>query len=502
MTDHAHELDSKRGEEQVTPADHHDPASAAAAVDQFNEPDATHTKQHTPMKDDSAGQHATPFSVSSSSSSSSSVSSGDDHLDCCLICGDGGEVLMCDTCTCVYHLTCAKLRAIPDGLWSCDICKGQATVDEYRAQRQAARAAKRRRAAGGAHTNDPIDEDAHTVSHFTSPGLDADYGPICAFCRVRRPPLSSGFESFPSSDPRRHEEKFVGPFTDQRGDSVYAHHACAVWSPRVFIEDGRMMNVIVEVQRARWLNCAECGKRGASIGCCESTCSKSYHYPCAQSAQCTMRMPEYALYCPAHAIEINFNENHILDPQLRKLRLNNTRRVVSGVEPQPAHAPIDNPRRPINGHYSTADAYVTFLTREATKQKQSRFAHLAHLPYDDRKRAIRAELRIQSLADERRERARLSAPRKRPHALALGADVSADGAPHRGEADVAPAEVLAGAAVDWSMIGGLATQIESLKESVLLPMLYPELFTQMHIQPPRGMLLLGPPGTGQQHTAQ
>jgi proteasome regulatory subunit len=45
-------------------------------------------------------------------------------------------------------------------------------------------------------------------------------------------------------------------------------------------------------------------------------------------------------------------------------------------------------------------------------------------------------------------------------------------------------------------IGGLHTQIESLKEAVELPLTKPEIFERIGIEPPKGVLLFGPPGTG------
>lgn len=35
-----------------------------------------------------------------------------------------------------------------------------------------------------------------------------------------------------------------------------------------------------------------------------------------------------------------------------------------------------------------------------------------------------------------------------------------------------------------------------MKEAVELPLTYPELYTQIGIDPPRGVLMYGPPGTG------
>lgn len=48
----------------------------------------------------------------------------------------------------------------------------------------------------------------------------------------------------------------------------------------------------------------------------------------------------------------------------------------------------------------------------------------------------------------------------------------------------------------YSDIGGLEAQIQELKETVELPLLKPELFKKIGIDPPKGVLLHGAPGTG------
>lgn len=50
--------------------------------------------------------------------------------------------------------------------------------------------------------------------------------------------------------------------------------------------------------------------------------------------------------------------------------------------------------------------------------------------------------------------------------------------------------------VTFDRVGGLDSHINQLKEMVALPLLYPELFQQFGIIPPRGVLFHGPPGTG------
>src|SRR5690606_6725836 len=49
---------------------------------------------------------------------------------------------------------------------------------------------------------------------------------------------------------------------------------------------------------------------------------------------------------------------------------------------------------------------------------------------------------------------------------------------------------------DYSDIGGLAAQIEQIRDAVELPFLHPDLFREHGLKPPKGLLLYGPPGCG------
>uniref|UniRef100_A0A6I8NZ06 ATPase family AAA domain-containing protein 2 n=1 Tax=Ornithorhynchus anatinus TaxID=9258 RepID=A0A6I8NZ06_ORNAN len=61
-------------------------------------------------------------------------------------------------------------------------------------------------------------------------------------------------------------------------------------------------------------------------------------------------------------------------------------------------------------------------------------------------------------------------------------------------ADVDPMQI--DSSVRFDSVGGLSNHISALKEMVVFPLLYPEVFERFKIQPPRGCLFYGPPGTG------
>jgi proteasome-associated ATPase len=50
--------------------------------------------------------------------------------------------------------------------------------------------------------------------------------------------------------------------------------------------------------------------------------------------------------------------------------------------------------------------------------------------------------------------------------------------------------------IDYSHIGGLAGQIDQIRDAVELPYLYRDLFNEHELKPPKGVLLYGPPGCG------
>ena len=61
---------------------------------------------------------------------------------------------------------------------------------------------------------------------------------------------------------------------------------------------------------------------------------------------------------------------------------------------------------------------------------------------------------------------------------------------------VEAAEGKKGLTISYEDIGGLRPQIQRIREMIELPLKYPEVFERLGIEPPKGVLLYGPPGSG------
>ncbi len=59
-----------------------------------------------------------------------------------------------------------------------------------------------------------------------------------------------------------------------------------------------------------------------------------------------------------------------------------------------------------------------------------------------------------------------------------------------------PKEKFDSSKVSYEDVGGVEEQLKKIREIVELPLKYPQLFNKMGIDPPRGILLVGPPGSG------
>ena len=60
--------------------------------------------------------------VTTSEEDSSSTGNESGHEDFCAVCSKSGKLLLCDSCTLVYHLPCVGLKTVPSGTWNCPKC--------------------------------------------------------------------------------------------------------------------------------------------------------------------------------------------------------------------------------------------------------------------------------------------------------------------------------------------------------------------------------------------
>ncbi|KAI7896252.1 uncharacterized protein EV154DRAFT_411870 [Mucor mucedo] len=101
---------------------------------------------------------------------------------------------------------------------------------------------------------------------------------LCAFCND-------------DDDTSKELGSFIGPFVIatfnkngvEKKRSFWAHDSCARYSPEVFCTpEGKWYNVTLALRRGRGMRCHGCKEKGATIGCFESKCNKSFHLPCSQ----------------------------------------------------------------------------------------------------------------------------------------------------------------------------------------------------------------------------
>ncbi|XP_026093585.1 histone-lysine N-methyltransferase 2C-like isoform X5 [Carassius auratus] len=80
-----------------------------------------------------------------------------------------------------------------------------------------------------------------------------------------------------------------------------AHLRCAAWSEGVCRGEGQsLLYVDKAIDSGSTECCAYCKRLGASIKCCEESCGRSFHYPCAAAAGTFQDVKAYTLLCPDH----------------------------------------------------------------------------------------------------------------------------------------------------------------------------------------------------------
>ncbi|XP_050369496.1 protein BREAST CANCER SUSCEPTIBILITY 1 homolog [Argentina anserina] len=140
----------------------------------------------------------------------------------------------------------------------------------------------------------------------------------CAFC------LSSEESEASGEIVHYHNGKPVT--ADHNGGSkvIHSHRNCTEWAPNVYFEDDIAMNLEVELTRSRRIKCCCCGTKGASLGCFEKSCRKSFHVSCAKmTPECRWDTDNFVMLCPIHASSKLPNESS--ESQARKKKSNPTK---------------------------------------------------------------------------------------------------------------------------------------------------------------------------------
>lgn len=104
------------------------------------------------------------------------------------------------------------------------------------------------------------------------------------------------------------ETDVTGPLSTK--DQVTAHQNCLLYSSGLYCQESPEFDdlfgfsvtaVLEERKRGQKLSCSKCNKKGATVGCENRRCRKSYHYPCAIQANAhKMEDKEdgrFGLYC-------------------------------------------------------------------------------------------------------------------------------------------------------------------------------------------------------------
>ncbi|KAG2182854.1 hypothetical protein INT44_005835 [Umbelopsis vinacea] len=112
---------------------------------------------------------------------------------------------------------------------------------------------------------------------------------------------------------------FVGPFIietfNKRGEekrkSFWIHDACGRYSPEVVVtKENKWYNVTIALRRGRGVKCAACKEKGATIGCFDGDCNKSFHIPCTRKPINYFKKG-VIFWCPGHEEYYNKKDTYV-----------------------------------------------------------------------------------------------------------------------------------------------------------------------------------------------
>lgn len=232
--------------------------------------------------------------------------------------------------------------------------------------------------------------------------------------------------------------RLLGPVDDRHGIArIWVHQNCAVWSPEVYFAGlGRLKNIKAALCRGRALKCSRCERPGATIGCRVDRCPKTYHLPCARDKGCIFDHRKFLIACTDHRYLFQPHGNQYL-AHIKKIKTRKMRFELRKVSNDACRKDIESEEKWME-HWGEDEEFVK----------------------REKKRLHRDLLRI--------------APT------------------YIGGSDSENEKLFGG----WESVAGLQDVIRCMKEVVILPLLYPEFFSNMGLTPPRGVLLHGYPGTG------
>ncbi len=477
-----------------------------------------------------------------------------EHIDYCFKCTGGGELICCDRCPAAFHLRCTDLKELPteNDFWHCTICSGNETHEELREGREKERRKsyffRKRRMQG--RTITAVNEEQRAKKRKRDK--------ICAFCgKLGDSAVVDTGLWVPEL--RRNKTVFIGcemgelkgPWTLQSKtgrERVWVHRTCALYAPEVHRVRNEWLNVEKEIERARKNNCHECRKGGASVGCFNKNCRKSYHIACAKLSHCFIDRKKFLLYCPHHYLTDVLNislpadagtglSSSSIDAELSKFkklvtlqkRSEKEKAATAGADADEAGANEEKGAKEteeLSLDEGVGDAQKTKNHNEEIQEETLRgkldaikSVYLEQRPYIDVAPIYDEHLgNYANLRDQRREnlRRRIAAlksrePKNNDSEMkdGIAEDQDHEWESSRDRRKRLREEALLKACIKKSLeeakrvnrktetqIGGLKHQVDQLKETVVLPLLYPELFDHLGIDAPKGVLLHGPPGTG------
>jgi ATPase family AAA domain-containing protein 2 len=214
--------------------------------------------------------------------------------------------------------------------------------------------------------------------------------------------------------------------------------------------------------------CAKCGGPGFLVLC--DSCPKAFHVNCAR----LRAVPKGDWHCP--------DCSGMRMSTRKKKPVTRFRPPESEAQPAQRKSPYEVPSRRRKGKGKA---------RSGGGSRRRRCGHRRRHRHYSRESDSNTDYSSAEEAWERQRGRGMAKARSKVQPINLPDGHTAGGRPN---ADITP--MMVDKNVDWSEVGGLSSHVQSLKEMVVLPLLYPEIFEKFSMAPPRGVLFYGPPGTG------